>query len=164
MNISAGGMPFEKKFLPMHSKILFVAAIMLFLTSCFVRSPKYSTLEQVISLEVGMTKTEVEKLLGVQPYDLKARTDTSIVLVYIYRVTERRTFSFLTKPRNGKEVTGKYVQLAVSYSKTGHVTGIESCSLCPDNLVTTSKIDFGEVLVFVTVTLPILLIYFGLKQ
>ena len=136
----------------------------LFLTSCFVRSPKYSTFSQVISLEPGMTKIQVEEILGIQPYDLKLRTDTSIVFIYVYRVTERRTFSFHTTPLNGKEVTGKYVQLAVAYSNAGKVVSIESCSLCPDNLVTTSKIDFGEVLVFVTVTLPILLIYFGLKQ
>lgn len=133
------------------------------LTSCLVRSPKYSTLNQVISLQIGMTKAEVDELLGVQPYDLKALSDTSITYIYVYRVTERRTFSFNTKPLNGKEVTGKYVQLAIMYSKNNQVINIESCSLCPSNLETTSKIDFGEVLVFITVTLPILLIYFGLK-
>lgn len=113
-----------------------------------------------MSLKLGMTKAQVEETLGVQPYDLKAYNDTSNVFIYVYRVTERRTISFNTKPENGKELLGKYVQLAVTFSKGGKVLSIESCSLCPDNLVTTSKIDFVEVLVFFTVTLPLLLLYF----
>jgi hypothetical protein len=117
-----------------------------------------------MSLKTGMTKAQVEETLGVQPYDLKSLTDTSIVLIYIYRVIERRTLSFNNKPLNGKKVSGKYVQLAVTYTKDTCVASIESCNLCPDNLVTTSKIDFGEILVFVTVTLPLLLIYFGVNQ
>jgi len=44
-------------------------------------------------------------------------TDTSIVFIYVYRVTDRKTISFNTKPVNGKETIGKYVQLAVAYSK-----------------------------------------------
>ena len=140
--------------------MLKVVFMLLFLSSCFVRSPKYSTLEQVMSLKLGMTKAQVEETLGVQPYDLKAYNDTSNVFIYVYRVTERRTISFNTKPENGKELLGKYVQLAVTFSKGWKVLSIESCSLCPDNLVTTSKIDFVEVLVFFTVTLPLLLLYF----
>jgi hypothetical protein len=36
-------------------------------------------------------------------------------------------------------------------SKEGRVMGIESCSLCPDNLVDTSKIDFEKIVVFITI-------------
>jgi len=143
-----------------RSGILKVIFMLLFLSSCFVRSPKYSTLEQAMSLQLGMTKAQVEETLGVPPYDLKAYNDTSNVFIYVYRVTERRTISFNTKPGNGKELRGKYVQLAVTYSKDGKVLSIESCNLCPDNLVRTSKIDIVEVLVFFTVTLPLLLLYF----
>lgn len=148
------------EFLFLRTAIWKFVFLLLFLSSCFVRSPKYSTLEQVMSLKLGMTKAQVEETLGVQPYDLKANTDTSNVFIYVYRVTERRTVSFYTKPVNGKELLGKYVQLDVTYSIGGKVLSIESCSLCPDNLVTTSKIDFVEVLVFFTVTLPLLLLYF----
>lgn len=144
----------------LHARIWKIAFMLLFLSSCFVRSPKYSSLEQVMSLKLGMTKAQVEETLGVQPYDLKSYNDTSNIFIYVYRVTERRTISVNTKPENGKELLGKYVQLAVTYSKTGKVLSIESCNLCPDNLVTTSKIDFVEVLVFFTVTLPLLLLYF----
>ena len=147
----------------MKNQVLKVAFILLFLTSCIVQSPKYTTLEKVMSLQLGMSKGQVEEILGIQPYNLKAYNDTSNVFIYVYRVTDRRTISFDTKPVNGKKALGKYVQLDVAYSKDGKVINIESCSLCPDNLVTTSKIDFEKVLVFVTVTLPVLLIYFGLK-
>ena len=102
--------------------------------------------------------------MGVKPYDLKAINDTSIVFIYVYRVTDRRTISFYTKPVNGSESIGKYVQLDVGYSKDNKVISIASCDLCPDNLVTTSKIDFERVLLFVTVTLPLTLVYFGLKK
>jgi outer membrane protein assembly factor BamE (lipoprotein component of BamABCDE complex) len=147
----------------MKNLVIIGAFIMLFITSCTVQSPKYTTIDKVMSLKLGMTQFEVEELLGVKPYDLKTYTDTSNVFIYVYRVTDRRTLSFYTKPVNGNKSIGKYVQLNVAYSKQGKVINIESCSLCPDNLVTVSKIDFAKVLLFVTVTLPVLLVYFGLK-
>lgn len=133
-------------------------------SSCIVQSPKYSTLEQVMTLKLGMTKIEVEEILGVQAYDLKAKNDSDNVLIYIYRVLDRKTLSFNTKPVNGKVATGKYVQLEITYSRDNTVVRIESCNLCPNTLETTSKIDFAKVIVFITVTLPVLLIYFGLKN
>jgi outer membrane protein assembly factor BamE (lipoprotein component of BamABCDE complex) len=148
----------------MKNQVLVIAFILLFLSSCIVQSPKYSTLDKVISLQLGMSKVQVEEILGVQPYNLKAYTDTSNVFIYVYRLTDRRTLSVDTKPVNGKKALGKYVQLAVTYSMDGKVISMESCILCPDNLVTTSKIDFEKVMVFVTVTLPVLLVYFGLKK
>jgi hypothetical protein len=110
-----------------------------------------------------MSKSQVEEILGIQPYDVKAYTDTSNVFIYVYRVTERKTISFNTRPMNGPTRLGKYVQLNVAYSKDGKVISIESCTLCPDNLVTKSQIDFEKIFAFVTVTLPVLLIYFGWK-
>jgi len=134
------------------------------LTSCIVQSPRYTTLPNVISLRLGMTRENVEKVLGVDPYDLKVYTDTSSVFIYVYRVYERKTLSFFTRPLNGKVKLGKYVQLFVGYSKDNRVISIESCSLCPDNLVTRSKVDFEKIFVFITVTLPLILIYVGLTK
>jgi hypothetical protein len=112
-----------------------------------------------------MTRVEVEKTLGIQPYNLKAYTDTSQVFIYVYRVMDRKTLSFYTKPVNGRKSIGKYVQLEVAYSvKDCKVIRIESCNMCPDDLMNTSKVDFDKIIVFVTVTLPVLLIYFGLKK
>jgi len=144
--------------------VFIISFSLLSLTSCIVKSPKYTTLEKVMSLKLGMSKSQVEDTLGIQPYNLKANNDTNIIYIYVYRVTDRKTLSFNTKPVNGRKALGKYLQLYVAYSKDGKVTSIESCSLCQDNLVTTSKIDFAKVMVFVTVTLPVLLIYFGLKK
>jgi hypothetical protein len=72
--------------------------------------------------------------------------------------------SFYTKPVNGKKSTGKYVQLEVTYSKDDKVVQMESCNLCPDNLVGRSKIDIEKIIAFITVTLPVLLVYFGLQN
>lgn len=141
-------------------KILF---ILLCFTSCIVQSPKYSTFEQVMALHTGMSRVEVENTLKLQPYDIKAITDTSNVFTYIYRVNDRRTLSFATTALNGRNSRGKYVQLFVTYSLDDTVVSIESCSMCPDNLVTRSKIDFEKVFVFLTVTLPVILIFIGVK-
>ena len=102
--------------------------------------------------------------MGIQPYDLKAVTDTTTVFIYVYRVNDRKTLSIMTKPTNGYKGLGKYVQLMVSYSKENRVVSIESCSLCPDNLVVRDKIDFEKVFAFITVTLPLILIYVGLEK
>ena len=135
----------------------------MFLTSCIVQSPKYTTLDRVICLELGMTKDQVEQELGIKPYNLKAYTDTSNSFIYVYRVIERKTLSFDTRMVNGRESIGKYLQLIVTYSKQEKVIKIESCNECPDNLVNTSKVDFQKITAFITVTLPVILVYIGLK-
>ena len=137
---------------------------MLLLTSCIIQSPKYAKLSQVMSLQLGMTRELVEEILGVQPYDLKAFTDTTSVFIYVYRVNDRKTLSFNTKPTNGNKRLGKYVQLMIAYSKDNKAISIESCSLCPDNLVIKDKVDFEKIFVFLTVTLPVILIYIGLTK
>ncbi|HXD93965.1 MAG TPA: hypothetical protein VNX01_12190 [Bacteroidia bacterium] len=148
----------------MKNKIISILVSIFFFTSCIVESPKYTTLEKVISLQIGMSKPEVEDILGVKPYNLKAYTDTSNVFIYVYRVNDRKTLSFDTRATNGRKSKGKYMQLAVAYSKKGNVINIESCNMCPDNLVNINKIDFVQIFTFVTITLPVILIYIGLKK
>lgn len=155
---------FLSQFINVSSCKLIVACVFLFFTSCIVQSPKYTSFEQVMSLKLGMSKAQVEDSLGVQPYNLKSHNDTSSVFIYVYRLIDRRTIYFNTKAVNGKKATGKYTQLEVTYSMDDKVTNIESCTLCPDNLVSTSKVDFGKVIVFITVTLPLLLIYLGVQR
>jgi outer membrane protein assembly factor BamE (lipoprotein component of BamABCDE complex) len=148
----------------MRNPVVKVIFSLLVLTSCIVQSPKYTSLEQVMSLRLGMTQAQVEETLGLQPYDLKAFTDTSNAYIYVYRLVDRKTLSGLTKKLNGKRVLGKYVQLTVTYSKQDKVVSITSCTECPNSLVTKSKIDIEKITAFITVTLPALLIYFGLKD
>ena len=38
------------------------------------------------------------------------------------------------------------------------------CIECPGELVSTKKIDFGKILIFIAVTLPLILIYVGLQD
>lgn len=138
--------------------------IVLLLSSCLVQSPKYTLIENVMELKIGMTKEEVETKLDLKPYDLKSRTDSSNVFIYIYRVHNRETVSFWTRHKNGAKVLGKHVQLNVAYSLDNKVTSIESCTNCPDNLVVRSKIDFGKIFSFITVSVPLILVYIGVSQ
>jgi len=143
--------------------LLVVLAMMMLCTSCIVQSPRYATIGQVLTLELGMTQNEVEEVLGIGPYDLKSQDDSLRTLIYVYRVDDRRTLSLLTKARNGKASKGKYVQLNIAYSKDGRVVRIESCSMCPENLVVTTAIDFEKILGFLMVTVPSLLLLVGLQ-
>ena len=77
----------------MKNKALIVAFMMLFSASCIVQSPKYSTLEQVMALHLGISKKQVEETLGIKPYNIKAYTDTSIVFIYIGLLTAKRFLS-----------------------------------------------------------------------
>lgn len=152
------------KYLKIKIKIFKIAVSFLFFSSCIVQSPKYTTFEKVTALEIGMTKERVEKVLEIEPYNIKQVTDSSCRYIYVYRVNDRRTLLGATKPLNGKRTLGKYTQLIVTYSKNDIVTGFESCTQCPDDLERTRKVDVEKVILFITVTLPILLVYFGLKN
>ena len=145
-----------KKYFP----VLFIA---FFLTSCFVQSPKYAGVEQVLSLKTGMTKEEVSTALGIPPYDIKSLTDTSSQLIYKYRTTDRRTLSFVTKKTNGVKATGKWVDLFVTYDKDGKTTEIKSCSDCEETKVTEKRINYNSLIQMMTLTIPAVLIYLGLK-
>ena len=145
--------------------ILKFSIIVLFLTSCITQSPKYTSLEQVMSLDVGMTKAQVEERLRLAPYDIKSTTDSTNSYIYVYRTIERKTLSIHTKERNGRKALGKYVQLFVTYSKKDDkAIKIETCSYCPDDLTHNMKVDFEKVILFITVTLPVILVYIGLKK
>jgi len=63
---------------------------------------------------------------------------------------------------NGKEVLGKYSQLAVAFSNNDKLIRITSCPEYPDTLEKT-KINFENVILFITLTLPVILIYLGLS-
>ncbi len=148
----------------MKNQILQLTLILILLPSCIVKSPKYTSVKQVMALEVGMTRKQVDSILRLHPYDIKSKTDTSTVYVYIYRLDDRRTLSINTKPLNGRVTNGKYEPLAVTYSKDSIMLAMESCSLCREELMSVSKVNFEKVLSFLMITAPALLIYLGLKS
>lgn len=146
------------------SAYLLLFSCTLFLSSCIVQAPKYTKVEQVLMLKNGMTREEVSQALGIPPYDIKSMNDSgSVTLIYKYRVTDRKTLPFLLKPANGVKTTGKWVDLFITYTKEGKVSNIESCSDCENTAVTERKVDFNAIILLVSVTLPAVLVYFGLQ-
>jgi hypothetical protein len=148
----------------MKNYLYIILVFLLPFTSCIVKSPKYSTLDKVMTLKLGMTREEVEQTLNLKPYNLKAVNETSDVFIYVYRVKARRTLFLNTKPTNGRDATGNYQQLEVTYSKAGKVTALNSCTECPDNLESVAKVDIEKLVLFVTATLPAILVYLGLQK
>ncbi|MDZ4757915.1 MAG: outer membrane protein assembly factor BamE [Bacteroidota bacterium] len=143
------------------TNVFIIFSLILSLSSCVVQAPKYTMIEQVLSIKEGMTKEEVTQILGIPPYDLKLSDDSTLVLIYKYRVTDRKVLPYNTQPVNGKNIRGKYVDLFVTYSKEGKVISFRSCSNCEDTKFT--KIDLGKIGTAIMTTVPAILIYFGLK-
>ena len=127
-----------------------------------VQAPKYTHVEQVLALKLGMSKEEVSKALGIPPYDIKSLNDTAEVLIYKYRVTDRKTVPLFKKETNGIKATGAYVDLLVTYDKTGIMTALETCSKCSNTEEKTTKLDIDKVITLITVTVPALLVYLGI--
>ena len=111
-----------------------------------------------------MTFAEVSKTLGISPYDLKSSNETETIYIYKYRTTDRKTFPLLMNKTNGLKAKGKWVDLFISYDSDGKVTKIISCSDCEATKISEKKIDFNSILLLITVSLPALLVYFGLKN
>lgn len=132
--------------------------------SCVVERPPYTKIEQVLTLHTGMSKEEVSTVLGIPPYDLKLSTDTQTILIYKYRVTNRKTLPFFVKPSNGLKVTGKYVDLFVSYNVNGKATKIESCSECGSTEEKKTQLDVNRLILLLSVIAPAVLVYLGIKN
>ncbi|MDO8998904.1 MAG: hypothetical protein Q7W45_03990 [Bacteroidota bacterium] len=132
------------------------------LASCIVNAPKYTTVEKVLNLKIGQSKGEVSLLLGTVPYNLILMTDSETTLLYKYRVTDRTTLPFLLKENNGKKIKGRYVNLLVTYDKDGLSKKIESCSNCDETIVQEKRVDINKVITFLTITLPIALVFLGI--
>jgi hypothetical protein len=121
--------------------------------------------EQVMMLKPGMTRDEVTTTLGIPAYDIKSMNEKGeTVLVYKYRVTDRKTVPLFMKPANGVKTTGKWVDLFVTFTWDGKLSKIESCTECEETKPTEQKLNINAVITFITVTLPAVLVYVGLSQ
>ncbi|MBX9851885.1 MAG: hypothetical protein K2X86_09015 [Cytophagaceae bacterium] len=130
-----------------------------FASSCILQAPKYSPVENVLKLQLGMSQDEVSALLKIPPHDLKSKDTSGYVLIYKYRLTERNTIPLFMGPNNGVKARGKWVDLFVTFSPEGKVTAINSCSECGDTEIRERRIDTK---VFVTLTLPYVLVFLKL--
>jgi hypothetical protein len=119
--------------------------------------------EKVLTLKTGQTREEVGQILGTVPYNFILLTDSENTVLYKFRVTDRTTVPFLLKENNGKSIRGRYVNLLVTYGKDGLTKKIMSCNDCDETIVREKQLDVNKVITFMTVTLPIVLVFFGIK-
>lgn len=143
--------------------ILFLAVVAASLTSCIVQAPKYAPVENVIQLKLGMNEDQVREVLRIPPYDIKSRDSSGYVYIYKYRVTERNTIPLFMKPTNGVKARGKWVDVFITFSPEGEVMAINSCSECGETEIKERKVDINALITIITLTLPTVLVYLGLK-
>ena len=145
------------------SKILFALLFSCTFCSCVVNAPKYTTIEKVLVIQLGMSQDSVSKILGIPPYNFILKTDSETVLLYKFRVSDRTTIPFLLGPANGKKIRGRYVNLLVTYNRAGLAKKMESCNNCDETIVEEKRLDINKVVTLITVTLPIVLVFLGIK-
>ena len=86
-------------------KILSVVFVVLILNSCETTTtttttktvtrkwiaPKYTSVEKILNLKIGMNVETATRTLGIQPYDIYTmQKDGITIIVYNYRIKERR--------------------------------------------------------------------------
>lgn len=143
--------------------LLLISVIIFWMTSCVVQAPKYTPVENILDLKLGMSREEVSQLLDIPPYDLKSMDSSGYVLIYKYRVTDRNTIPLFLRPNNGVKARGKWVDLFIAYSPEGKVVNINSCSECSETEVKERRIDLNALITIVTLTIPTVLIFLKLE-
>ncbi|MEM9022126.1 MAG: hypothetical protein AAGB22_00195 [Bacteroidota bacterium] len=135
------------------------------LSSCAVRHPKYFMVEKVHELQIGMTKAEVDSVIGLPPYTIKSKDTTGYVVYnYVYRAHELKRVPIFMKKNSGIDGPGQFLDLFVTFSPQGNVISIESCSNCTDGYLNKSKVERpGELITAISqllvTTIPALLVF-----
>ena len=132
-------------------------------SSCIVNAPRFTSIEKVLTLQINQTQEEVNQALGIPPYNFIFKSDSETVLLYKFRVTDRTTVPLFLGPTNGKSKRGRYVNLMITYNKAGRVKKMESCNNCDETIIEEKKLDINKVVTLMTVTLPIVLVFLGIK-
>lgn len=73
-----------------YMRRIFLLLIPLLAGSCskWIAAP-YTSVDRMLSLEKGMSRAEVDTTLGIPPYNLLHRNDSTLILEYHYRLKER---------------------------------------------------------------------------
>jgi len=137
--------------------------VMLSCCSCLVNAPKYTTVEKVLNLQLGMNQEQVSTALGIPPYNFILKNDSETVLLYKFRVADRTTVPLFLREANGKKIRGRYVNLLVTYNRNLIVKKMGSCNDCDETIVREKRLDINKVVTLITVTAPLILLYFGIK-
>ena len=146
-----------------HRTLAFILIPALLIQSCIVSAPKYSHVEQVMQLKIGMSKDSVSSRLGIEPYDIDIYDSTGYrSYVYKYRTTDRKTIPFRLKETNGKEKIGKYMDLVAYFDSTDIAYRFESRPT--DSKVDQKKFNVNAIVTIVTVIVPALLVYLGIQK
>lgn len=131
--------------------------------ACIVSGPKFTRVEKVLTLKTGMTKNEVDKHLGIEPYDLNFYDSSgNYSVIYKYRVTDRKTLPFLLKDTNGVKSRGKYMDLIAYYDINDVAYRLESRKT--DSKLKETKVNINSIITAITVTLPAVLVYLGITK
>jgi hypothetical protein len=141
-----------------------LALVLLSFSSCVVQAPKFTSVEKVLTLQLHKTPQEVSEELGIAPYNFYYMSDSETVLLYKYRVNDRVTLPFMLEETNGKKTRGRYANLVVTYDKHGHSVRMRTCDQCDTSQEQEKKLDFNKVMNVLTVTLPLVLVFLGLKK
>lgn len=130
-------------------------------SSCVVQHPKYAALTDTYKVRVGMPYDTVNKVLNVEPFALKERTDTSFTYNYKFRVKEVKRVPIVMRKNRGLEVESRFVDLFITFNNDGLVHHVESCNDCSTDGEKQNKIDINALITglttVVTVTIPVVL-------
>jgi len=142
---------------------LLIVLLLFAVSSCIVKGPKYTHVEKVLTLKNGMTLNEVNTTLGLKPYDLISLDSAgNKVLMYKYRLTDRRTVPLFLKDTNGKEISAKFADLHCTFSADNVL--VKLASQKSESELKEQRLDINSVMNFMSVTLPAVLIYLGFSQ
>ena len=144
-------------------KISSFLLISVMLNACIVHGPRYTTVDKVLKLKTGLTLNEVNSLLVSKPYDLYIFDSLgNKSYIYKYRVTDRKTVPFLLKENNGKEITGRYMDLVAYFTSFDTLYKLESRPT--DSEIKEKRVNINNVLTFLTVTVPSVLLVLGITK
>ncbi len=131
------------------------------ITGCIVKGPKYTHVENVLNLNNGMTLKTVNETLKLRPYDLRSLDSAgNKVLIYKYRLTDRRTVPLFLKDTNGKNISSKFMDLHCTFDSKNILVKLESKST--NSELKEQRLNINSLITFLTVTAPAFLVYLGI--
>ncbi len=128
-----------------------------------VNAPKYTTVEKVFALKLGLTQEEVMLALETPAYNFKLMNTAKPSYFINTGLETRTTLPFILRQNNGKKILSKYVNLVITYDKKGLSKKMEGCGDCDEAIIETKKLNIDKVVTLLTVTLSIFLVYLGIK-
>ena len=150
----------------LHNNIhwLFGLYIIFFFSSCTVKHPKYFMVDEVFKLDIGMTKEQVDSIVGITPYNvLSIDSNQTRVYTYVYRTNHIKRIPIIMSRKKGLKTEGLFSDLQITYTPNNIVINIETCTDCGTNYINESKIDINKLIANVTtlltVTVPTILLF-----